>query len=128
MLLKFNPIYLILTVAILLTEIAIAFFIKDGFIRFTVGDYLASILVYCSIKTVIKMRPITAAIIALTISFCIEFAQLINLLDILNLRSNKIASIILGSHFSIEDLIAYTLGIISIYFIDKMYISNYENR
>ena len=127
MTLKFNPLFTLLTFALLLIEIAIAYFLKDGFIRFTVGDFLASILVYCAIKSVIKTTAIQIAITALIISFTIEFAQLINLLDLLNLRTNKLASIILGSHFSIEDLIAYALGIITIYFIDITYLSN-ENH
>ena len=127
MTLKFNPLFTLLTFALLLIEIAIAYFLKDGFIRFTVGDFLASILVYCAIKSVIKTTAIQIALTALIISFTIEFAQLINLLDLLNLRTNKLASIILGSHFSIEDLIAYALGIITIYFIDITYLSN-ENH
>ncbi|AUC77539.1 DUF2809 domain-containing protein [Olleya sp. Bg11-27] len=127
MTLKFNPLFTLLTFTLLIIEIAIAYFLKDGFIRFTVGDFLASILVYCAIKSIFKMKAIQIAITALIISFTIEFAQLINLLDFLNLRTNKLASIILGSHFSIEDLIAYALGIITIYFIDITYISN-ENH
>ncbi|QXP59931.1 DUF2809 domain-containing protein [Olleya sp. HaHaR_3_96] len=127
MTLKFNPLFTLLTFTLLIIEIAIAYFLKDGFIRFTVGDFLASILVYCAIKSIFKMKAIQIAITALIISFTIEFAQLINLLDFLNLRTNKLASIVLGSHFSIEDLIAYALGIITIYFIDITYISN-ENH
>ena len=127
MALKFNRLFSALTVIILITEIAIACFLKDGFIRYTVGDFLASILVYCAIRSCCSTKAVQVAITALIISFIIEFAQLFNLLDLLNLRANKIASIILGSHFSIEDLIAYTLGIITIYFIDITYISN-ENH
>lgn len=127
MTLKFNPLFTVLTVILLITEITIAYFLKDGFIRYTVGDFLASILVYCGIRSFCNTKALRVAITALIISFVIEFAQLFNLLDLLNLRTNKIASIILGSHFSIEDLIAYALGIITIYFIDLTYISN-ENH
>ena len=127
MTLKFNPLFTVLTVILLITEITIAYFLKDGFIRYTVGDFLASILVYCCIRSFCNTKALRVAITALIISFVIEFAQLFNLLDLLNLRTNKIASIILGSHFSFEDLIAYALGIITIYFIDITYISN-ENH
>ena len=124
---KLNKKYLIASLILFVIEALIAIFLKDGFIRFTAGDFLASILVYCAIKSIFKMKAIQIAITALIISFTIEFAQLINLLDFLNLRTNKLASIILGSHFSIEDLIAYALGIITIYFIDITYLSN-ENH
>ena len=87
MALKFNRLFSALSIILLITEIAIAYFLKDGFIRFTVGDFLASILVYCAIKSVIKTTAIQIALTALIISFTIEFAQLINLLDLLNLRA-----------------------------------------
>ncbi|AXO81430.1 DUF2809 domain-containing protein [Olleya aquimaris] len=125
--LKFNPIFFALTITLLVTEISIAYFLNSGFIRFTLGDFLASILVYCAIKTIFKTSTITVAIIALIISFSIEFAQLANLLDYLNLRHNTLTSIILGSHFSVQDLIAYALGIITIYFVDINYITTHEN-
>ncbi|WP_289045144.1 DUF2809 domain-containing protein [uncultured Olleya sp.] len=125
--LKFNPIFFALTITLLVTEISIAYFLDSGFIRFTLGDFLASILVYCAIKTIFKTSTITVAIIALIISFSIEFAQLANLLDYLNLRHNTLTSIILGSHFSVQDLIAYALGIITIYFVDINYITTHEN-
>jgi len=125
--LKFNPIFFALTITLLVTEISIAYFLNSGFIRFTLGDFLASILVYCAIKTIFKTSTITVAIIALIISFSIEFAQLANLLDYLNLRHNTLTSIILGRHFSVQDLIAYALGIITIYFVDINYITTHEN-
>ncbi|MBL7560438.1 DUF2809 domain-containing protein [Olleya sp. YSTF-M6] len=125
--LKFNPIFFALTITLLVIEISIAYFLNSGFIRFTLGDFLASILVYCAIKTILKTSTVTVAIIALIISFSIEFAQLANLLDYLNLRHNTLTSIILGSHFSVQDLIAYALGIITIYFVDINYITTHEN-
>ena len=124
---KLNLKFLALTLVILITEIAIAYCLKSGFVRYTVGDFLASILVYCALLSVLNIKSITAAIWALSLSFSIEFAQLIGLLDILNIKHIKIASILLGSHFSITDLLAYTLGIITIYFIDITYINNENN-
>jgi len=124
---KLNLKFLALTLVILITEFAIAYYLKSGFVRYTIGDFLASILVYCALLSVLNIKSITAAIWALSLSFSIEFAQLIGLLDILNIKYIKIASILLGSHFSIADLLAYTLGIITIYFIDITYIKNENN-
>ena len=72
---KIDTKFLALTLIILLTEIAIAYYLKNGFIRFTVGDFLASILVYCGLKSIFKIHCIQASIWALAISFCIEFAK-----------------------------------------------------
>lgn len=115
---KFQPYYFAAFYSLLLIEIAIALFLKSGFIRFTVGDFLCVILLYCFIKSFIEAKIIYTAILVLLTSYFIEFAQLFNLLDYLNLRGNRFASLILGTSFSIQDLMAYSLGVICITFID----------
>jgi hypothetical protein len=54
------------------------------------------------------------ALIVLLIAFIIEFLQHTPFLEILNLQDNTIAKIVLGSTFNVSDLIAYTLGVLSI--------------
>ncbi|WCO00857.1 ribosomal maturation YjgA family protein [Psychroserpens ponticola] len=103
---------------LLAIEICIATFLTEGFIRHTFGDFLAVILLYCGIRTFIKVNPFYLAIGVLFFAFVIEFGQLYNLLDYLHLRQHKLATIILGSTFHFTDLIAYTLGTISILIID----------
>lgn len=115
---KTNTVYLTISGIFLFTEICIAVFLTDGFIRHTFGDFLAVILLYCIIRSFIEANPIYIAISVLIFAFIIEFAQLFNLLDHLDLRQNKIVTIILGSTFHISDLIAYTLGTMAILFID----------
>jgi len=112
--LHYNKTYLIASIILFIVEVLIAIFLKDGFIRHTFGDYLAVILLYCMFKSCIKTKPFYIAIVVLIISYGIEFLQLTNFLEIINLDNNKLAKIILGSTFSFSDLIAYTLGFISI--------------
>ncbi|WP_033959034.1 DUF2809 domain-containing protein [Psychroserpens jangbogonensis] len=116
--LKINKVYLILTIIILLLEICIAAFLTEGFIRHTFGDFLAVILLYCGIRTFIEANPIYIAISVLAFAFIIEFAQLYNMLDYLNLRQYKLVTIILGSTFHVSDLVAYAFGTITILLID----------
>jgi len=115
---KFQPYYFAVFYSLLLAEIAIALLLKTGFIRYTVGDFLCVILLYCFIKSFIETKAIYTAFLVLIISYTIEFAQFFNLLDYLNLRDNRLASLILGTSFSIQDLVAYSLGVICITFID----------
>ena len=117
--LKLNPYYFIAFLVLFATEICIAIFLKGGFIRHTFGDFLVAILVYCFLRSFIETKPIFMALFVLAFSFAVEFLQLFNLLDVLNLRENKLAVIVLGSTFHISDLIAYTLGVITIFLIDK---------
>ncbi|WP_452601611.1 ribosomal maturation YjgA family protein [Pontimicrobium sp. MEBiC06410] len=119
MVFRFNIIYSILFLILLIIEILIATFLKSGFIRHTFGDFLVVILLYTLIKSILKTKSLYIALAVLIIAFSIEFLQLANLLDYLNLRDNLLANLILGSHFSIQDLIAYTLGVICSFLIDK---------
>jgi len=114
MILEFNKIYFLAAIILFIIEALIATFLKDGFIRHTFGDYLVVILLYCVFKSFIKAKSFYIAILVLGIAFIIEFLQLANLLEYLNLQNNTLAKLVLGSTFQISDLIAYTLGIISI--------------
>lgn len=124
--LTFNFKYFLGFIFLLVIEILIAVFFKSGFIRYTIGDFLVVALLYCFIKSFFNLKALTVSITVLLIAFTIEFLQLANILDILNLRGNKTVTIILGSHFSTQDLVAYSLGIISTFFIDIKFNKNIE--
>jgi Protein of unknown function (DUF2809) len=115
---KFNKVYFFLFLTLLVIETCIAYFLKTGFIRHSFGDFLVVIMLYCLLKSFINIKPIYLALFVLFISFSIEFLQLFNFLETLNLTDNKIAKIVLGNTFHINDLIAYTLGIITVLIIE----------
>lgn len=109
----------------MITEIAIAIFLSDGFIRYTFGDYIVVILIYCFIKSLINSKPKFVAIAVLLLAFVIEFLQLFNILEMVHLQNNHLANLILGSTFQIGDLIAYTLGVATILIVESKSIINY---
>lgn len=119
----FNPKYFIVFTVLLLIEVCIAVFLKDGFIRFTVGDFLAVMLLYCLFKSFIHTHSVHIAIVALLMAYGIEILQLANLTEYGVLIEHKWVSLILGSHFSVQDLMAYSLGIVSVLYLDT-YILN----
>lgn len=121
---KTNKTYLIIFICIIITEIGIALFLKSGFIRHTFGDFLATILVFSFIKIFSKMSSVKVAITTLIIAFCIEFAQYFQLLNYLNLNQFKLLRVVFGTNFSIQDLLAYTLGVLTIYFLDFKFLNN----
>jgi SanA protein len=127
-LLTFNKIYFLLFIIFLFLEIAIAAFLKTGFIRYTFGDYLVVILLYCFIKSFFSIKPTRAATIALLIAYGVETLQFFNLLQLLGLESNTLAKLILGSTFHFEDIIAYTLGIFTILLIEYKCVSFFNKR
>tara|TARA_R110002073_G_scaffold279026_1_gene443149 strand:- start:437370 stop:437741 length:372 start_codon:yes stop_codon:yes gene_type:complete len=106
-------------IILFLIEVIIAKYITQPFIRHWFGDFLVVIMLYYFFKSFVNTRPVFLALFVLIFAFVIEFIQLTNLLDILKLKDNKTANLILGNTFSISDLIAYTLGILTVYYIDK---------
>ncbi|MDO5980095.1 DUF2809 domain-containing protein [Flavivirga spongiicola] len=112
--LQLNKKYLIIALIIFAIEVLIAIYLKYGFIRHTFGDYLVVILLYCFIKSFIKTPSIIVAIPVLIFSYIIELLQLINILDRLNLNNNNLLKLIFGNTFQISDLVAYTLGVLTV--------------
>lgn len=125
--LKFNKTYALITLLLFLTEVFIAVYLKTGFIRHTVGDFLVVILMYSFFKIFIEDNHFKIAISVLAFAFVIEFLQLTNYLKLFNLQDNYFAKLILGSSFHASDLVAYTLGIITVialeYKIYKLWIT-----
>lgn len=105
---------LIISIILLITEILIALFAKDHFIRPIFGDYLATILLTYILATFLKIEFNKIAILALGISYAIEVAQYIHILELLHLDKIKILNILLGNSFSWTDMFAYTLGTLTV--------------
>lgn len=116
--LKLNKIYLAITIFLFITEVLIAMYLKSGFIRHTFGDYLVVILIYTFVKSFVNVNPFKLVLAVWVFSFFIEFLQLFDVLSILGLYQNHLAKLIFGTTFQISDLVAYTLGILTILFIE----------
>ena len=115
----FNKTYFGIFILAFIVEALIAYFLKTGFIRHTFGDYLVVILLYCFIKSFVKAKTFTVASFVLILAYIIEVLQYLNLLAYLNLEHSTLAKLILGSTFHFEDIIAYTLGVLTILIIEK---------
>ncbi|WP_158847644.1 DUF2809 domain-containing protein [Algibacter sp. L1A34] len=120
MILKFNKTYFTFALLLLVIETLIAIYLKTGFIRYTFGDFLSVILLYCFFKSFLKINHFKLGATVLIIAFLIEFAQYFNLLKLLNLEDHKLLTIILGSTFQVGDLVAYTFGIITVLIIEQL--------
>jgi hypothetical protein len=117
---QFNRNYFILTILLFLTEIAIAIYVHDDFIRPYFGDFLVVILLYCFVKSFVKVSVLIAASFVLIFSFGIEIAQYFNMVEKLGLQHSKIARVVLGNSFAWMDLLAYVLGILTVIGIETL--------
>ncbi len=114
----FNKTYFFLAVLLLAIEIYIGMYVTDSFIRPYVGDFLVVILIYCFLKSFWKETPFKVALYVLLFSFIVEFLQYFKIVEILGLQENKLASIIIGTSFALEDLLAYFLGIVAVLIVE----------
>ncbi|MDX1271545.1 DUF2809 domain-containing protein [Bizionia paragorgiae] len=117
--LRFHLLFFSVFIALFIIELLIAIFLKSGFIRHTFGDFLVVIMLFYGIKSITTFKTLPIAITVLSIAFTIEILQLFNVLTILGLQDNHLAVLVLGSHFSYQDLLAYTLGIATALLIDN---------
>ena len=116
MVIEFNKTYFLLFVTILILEIFIEK--TTGFIRYTLGDFFAVILVYAFIKSFIKISYIFAGLVALGIAFFIEFLQFLDISKYYPENYKFVLQIIIGTSFSFKDLLAYSLGTAITIFIE----------
>ena len=120
---QFNKIYFIGFILIFIIEIVIAKY-ATGFIRHTIGDVLATIFLYCLIKSFISISTNKTLLIVFIISFIIEFLQLTNFQNLYPEKMEKYLRIILGTSFSIGDLIAYLVGLTLVYIVERRNTNN----
>lgn len=106
-------------VVLLATELAIALFVDDRFVRPHLGDALAVMLVYTGLRAVIRIGVGRAALIAFTIAVAIEFSQYFHLLAAIGLAGNRFARMILGSGFDPWDFVAYAGGAVAVLLIER---------
>jgi len=114
----FKKKYLLLTILLFLVEVFIAKFVHDRFIRPFFGDFLVVILLYFFAKTFWNASSKTIAISVLIFSFVVEILQYFKIVEILGLKGNRLAEIVIGTSFSWLDLVAYTLGVLTVYWLD----------
>ena len=104
-----KPHFLIATI-LLATEIAIALFAHDNFVRPYMGDLLVVMLLHFGARTITATAPQRVALVVLLFACFIELTQAFHLIDQLGLSGNIIAQLILGHQFQWLDLIMYATG------------------
>jgi hypothetical protein len=107
----FNSLYFNIALVIFVIEVLIALYVKDRIIRPYMGDVLVVIMIYCFIRTYFEASAFKVAMFVLAFAFTLEVLQYFKIIDILGLRHNKLARIVIGTKFEWLDLVAYVVGI-----------------
>lgn len=117
--LRFQKKYFIPAILLFATEVLIAIFMHDNFIRPYFGDFLVVILMYCSIKSLFNIPPWPLAISVLLFAYLLEVLQYFHFLQLLGLQHIVWLNIILGNGFAWGDLVGYTLGIVTVLILER---------
>ncbi len=116
----FNRKYLLLFILLFFVEVYIALYVHDDIIRPYGGDTLVVILIYFFIRTFFQLPVIKTAVAIFLFACCIEVAQYLNIVDLLHLQNNKIASVVIGTSFAWLDILAYFIGTLAIIFVKQL--------
>jgi hypothetical protein len=108
--LTFSLKFLLIFLAIFIIEILIAKYLDDAFIRPFGGDVLVVVLIYAFFRIFLKTNNKKLALGVLIFSFVIEGLQAVHYVNWLGLQDNKFWSIVLGTYFTVYDLLAYFVG------------------
>ncbi|HEY4062139.1 MAG TPA: DUF2809 domain-containing protein [Puia sp.] len=110
----FHRTYFLLSLLLLGLEILIAAYMHDAFIRPYGGDYLVVILLYCLVRSFFDLSVRLTSLLVLLFAYLIETLQYFHFADRMGFKGPSLARIVLGSYFSWVDILAYTLGILTV--------------
>ena len=108
--LRFDGACFCLFAGVFLTELVIALFVRDAFIRPFVGDVLVVVLLYLFFRAFLVCGKAKLVAGVLLFAWAVEVGQYMNLVAILGLQECRVARVVIGSTFDVMDLVAYTVG------------------
>ena len=112
--------YLLIFFGLLATEIVIALFVNDAFVRPYVGDMLVTLLLCCLCRVILPDKVRLLPVYVFVFAACVEIGQYFDLVALLGLADNRILSVALGRTFSWADLVCYAVGCMAAFILDRI--------
>lgn len=106
--------YAAATVLLILTEVLIALYVHDDFVRPYVGDMLVVIAVYCAVRIFIPVKCKLLPLYVFIFAGGVELLQYFDLVGKLGLENNVFLRTLLGSVFDVKDIACYAVGCIAL--------------
>ena len=113
---------------LLLTEVLIALFVHDHFVRPYIGDVLVTILICCFCRTAVPKGVPTLPVYVFVFAALVEIAQYFNIVKLLGWENNAFLSTITGTTFSFPDLLCYAVGCILFWATEKAVLYYLQRR
>ena len=111
--------YASLFLSLFILELLIGLFVHDSFIRPYVGDMLIVIMIWALIRIIIPGRAVWLSGAIFIFALLVELSQIIPLADFLKIDS-KLIRILMGTSFSVGDILAYLAGCVITLCIDLL--------
>ncbi len=102
--------YGIAAAILLITEVLIALYVHDSFIRPYIGDVLVVIVIYTFIRIFIPERYRLLPLWVFLFAVGVEVLQFMHIVEMLGIKDNRFFSLLVGSVFDIKDIICYATG------------------
>lgn len=116
---KLRIVYATLFISVLLTEILIALFVHDRFIRPYFGDVLITILLCSFVRTFIPMKIRGLSIYVFLFAAAVEIGQYFNYVELLGLGNSAFFRTWMGTSFSFYDIICYGVGCVAFFVLEQ---------
>ena len=107
---NFRSRYFLVAVLLFVIELLIALFVKDAIIRPHIGDLLVVIMIYCFLRAFLNITVVNAVVVTLLFAYVVEALQYFNIVYRIGWQQSAVARIVIGTHFSWIDILAYTAG------------------
>ncbi|PQJ42594.1 hypothetical protein BTO00_11040 [Vibrio campbellii] len=99
--------------------VVIALYVRDSFIRPTVGDVLVVVWLYYFLASLFSMPVNWLVSLVVLIAFAVELGQLLQVAAWLAIEPSSPLAIILGATFDWKDLLAYCIGGLLCWWMEK---------
>jgi hypothetical protein len=104
-------------------EVFIGRFTHDGVVRPYGGDFFIVMLLYCLVKSFFNTPVLPTAVCVLIFAYMVEISQYFHLINLLGLQHSKLARLLLGTTYSLNDMLIYTLGILVVLIVENLRLS-----
>jgi len=117
-------IYALLFPLLLATEVCIALFVHDDFVRPYLGDVLVTVLICAFVRMFIPKGIRLLPLYVFLFAVAVEIGQCFEMVKFLGLENSPFFSVLLGTAFSVYDIICYAVGCALFVGVDWLIISN----
>lgn len=119
-LVKARFIYATIFLLLFATEVIIALFVKDDFIRPYGGDILVTVLLCALVRIFVPEKLKLLPLYVFAFSIVVELAQYVDIVGILGLSDIAFFRIIIGTSFSFIDILCYGIGCLAFFAVETL--------